>query len=55
MKKFYVSGQIAQLDLGATVLAENQHMASIVFKSTYDHLLRFGDHNLRILGVEEVN
>lgn len=55
MKSFYVSAQIAQLDLGATVLAENQHMASIAFKDTYEYSLRFSDHKLRILGVEEVN
>lgn len=57
MKKFYVSGRIAQLDLGANVDADadNKHMAPIVFKETYDRLLSFGSNELLILGVEEVN
>lgn len=55
MKKFYVSGRIAQLDLGANVDADNKYMAPIVFKETYDRLLSFGSNELLILGVEEVN
>lgn len=54
MKNFYVSGRIAQLDLGANVDADNKHMAPIVFKETYDRLLSFGSNELLILGVEEI-
>ncbi|HEQ4752426.1 TPA: hypothetical protein VG240_001690 [Streptococcus pyogenes] len=55
MTKYYVSAKIANLYIGAETEAENQHMAPIAFKETYDHLFRFGSHKLIILGVEELN
>lgn len=54
MKNFYVSGRIAQLDLGAEVSAGNIYMAPIIFNRRYAHLLDFGSHELVILDVEEV-
>ncbi|MFA1315465.1 hypothetical protein ACDK62_10280 [Streptococcus dysgalactiae] len=55
MTKYYVSAKIANLDIGAETEAQNQHMAPIAFKEMYAHLLKFGNHELIILGVEEVN
>ncbi|MBF7094282.1 hypothetical protein IYQ92_03245 [Streptococcus sp. HF-1907] len=54
MRKFYVSGKIAQLDLGAEMDAENPYMAAISFKERYAHLLNFGSHDLQVLEVEDV-
>lgn len=44
MKKYYVSGKIAALDLGAEVEASNP----------YAPLLKFGVHELEVREVEEV-
>lgn len=54
MINYYVSGKIATLDLGATIIAENPFMAAIVFKERYDKLLDFGSHTLQVTDVEEV-
>ena len=54
MSKYYVTGQIAFLDVGAEVDAENQFMAGIKFKETYEPLLDFGVHVLHVIEVEEV-
>ena len=43
MKKYYVTGQIAFLDVGAEVEAENPFMAAIKFKETYEQSLNFDD------------
>ena len=54
MKKYYVTGQIAFLDVGAEVEAENPFMASIKFKETYEPSLHFGVHSMHVFEVEEV-
>lgn len=54
MKKYYVTGQIAFLDVGAEVEAENPFMAAVKFKETYEPSLHFGVHSLHVLEVEEV-
>lgn len=53
MNKYYVSAKIANLDIGAEVEAENQFMAGLLFKETYDKCLYFGKHCLVIEEVEE--
>ena len=53
MKKYYVTGQIAFLDVGAEVEAENPFMAAIKFKKTYEPSLHFRVHSLHVLEVEE--
>lgn len=52
MNKYYVTGKIAQLDLGAEIEAVNSFMAGIKFKETYKCLLSFGSHELLILDAE---
>ena len=52
--KYYVTSQIAFLDVGAEVEAENPFMAAIKFKETYEPSLHFGVHSLHVLEVEEV-
>ena len=54
MNKYYVTGQIAFLDVGAEVEAENPFMAAIKFKENYEESLNFGVHSLHVLEVEEV-
>lgn len=54
MAKFYVSGKVARLDIGAEIEAENPYMAAIVFENTYEPLLHFGTHQMYVLEVEEV-
>ena len=54
MNKYYVTGQIAFLDVGAEVEAENPFMAAVKFKETYEPSLHFGVHSLHVLEVEEV-
>ena len=54
MNKYYVTGQIAFLDVGAEVEAENQFMAAVKFKENYEESLNFGVHSLHVLEVEEV-
>lgn len=54
MHKYYVTGQIAFLDVGAEVEAENPFMAAVKFKETYEPSLHFGVHSLHVLEVEEV-
>ena len=54
MKKYYVTGQISSLDVGAEIEAENPFMAAIKFKETYEPSLLFGVHSLHVLEVEEV-
>lgn len=53
MNKYYVTGRIASLDVGAEVEAENPFMAAIKFKKTYEPTLDFGFHSLHVLEVEE--
>lgn len=55
MKKYYVSGKIARLDIGSEIEAENQYAAAIKFNELYSLLLcNFGVHELKIMEVEEV-
>lgn len=54
MPKFYVTGQIGRLDIGAEIEAENSYMAATGFKQTYEPLLHFGTHQMSVLEVEEV-
>lgn len=54
MNKYYITGKIANLDLGATIHADNPFMAAIEFKERYENLLNFGSHPLQVLEVEEV-
>lgn len=54
MNKYYVTGRIAFLDVGAEVEAENPFMAAIKFKETYEPSLHFGVHSLHVLEVEEL-
>lgn len=54
MPKYYVTGKIAQLDIGAEMSSDNAYMAAIVFKERYNPLLNFGTHQMVVLEVEEV-
>lgn len=54
MPKFYVTGKIASLDIGAEIDSENQFMAAIEFRERYDKLLEFGLHKIQVIEVEEV-
>ncbi|AGS05896.1 hypothetical protein KJR06_04820 [Streptococcus lutetiensis] len=54
MKKYYVSGKIAALDLGAEVEVSNPYAAAIKFNERYAPLLKFGVHELEVREVEEV-
>ncbi|HEL1905456.1 hypothetical protein ACYKKI_03640 [Streptococcus suis] len=54
MPKYYVTGKIAQLDIGAEIEAETSYMAAIVFEKTYDPRLHFGTHQMLVSEVEEV-
>lgn len=55
MKKYYVSGKIARLDIGSEIEVENQYAAAIKFNELYSLLLcNFGVHELKITEVEEV-
>lgn len=55
MRCFYVSGKIADLDLGSEINAENSFMAAIEFVKRYDSLLKFGLSEIKVLEVEEVS
>ena len=54
MNKYYVTGRIKFLDVGAEVEAENPFMAAIKFKETYEPTFDFGVHCLHVLEVDEV-
>lgn len=54
MKKYYVSGKIASLDLGAEVEANNPYTAAIKFNERYAPILDFGVNELEVREVEEV-
>lgn len=54
MRCFYVSGKIADLDLGSEINAENSFMAAIEFVKRYTDLLKFGAHEIKVSEVEEV-
>lgn len=53
MSRYYVTAKIAQLDLGATVEAENQYMATIKFVDEYKHKLRCDNEKITVLEVED--
>ena len=53
-EKYYVSGKIAALDLGAEVEVSNPYAAAIKFNERYAPLLKFGVHELEVREVEEV-
>ena len=55
MRYFYVSGKIADLDLGSEINAENSFMAAIEFVKRYTDLLKFGLNEIKVLEVEEVS
>lgn len=54
MRCFYVSGKIADLDLGSEINAENSFMAAIKFVKRYTDLLKFGLNEIKVSEVEEV-
>lgn len=54
MTKFYVTGKVARLDIGAEIEAENPYMAAIVFEKTYEPLLHFGTNQMVVSDVMEV-
>ncbi|WP_175879880.1 hypothetical protein [Streptococcus thalassemiae] len=54
MRCFYVSGKIADLDLGSEINAENSFMAAIKFVKRYTDLLNFGSNEIKVSEVEEV-
>ena len=53
MNKYYVTGRISSLDVGAEIEAENPFMAAIEFKEKYNPTLDFGFHSLHVLEMEE--
>ena len=55
MRCFYVSGKIANLDLGSEINAENSFMAAIEFVKRYADLLKFGSNEIKVSEVEEVS
>lgn len=55
MRCFYVSGKIADLDLGSEINAENSFMVAIEFVKRYTDLLKFGAHEIKVSEVEEVS
>lgn len=55
MRCFYVSGKIADLDLGSEINAENSFMAAIEFVKRYTDLLKFGPNEIKVSEVEEVS
>ncbi|MFS9354701.1 hypothetical protein QM362_07595 [Streptococcus oralis subsp. tigurinus] len=55
MRCFYVSGKIADLDLGSEIYAENSFMAAIEFVKRYASLLKFGSNEIKVSEVEEVS
>ncbi|BBP09859.1 hypothetical protein [Streptococcus sp. 116-D4] len=55
MRCFYVSGKIADLDLGSEINAENSFMAAIEFVKRYTGLLKFGSNEIKVSEVEEVS
>ncbi|MBZ2152835.1 hypothetical protein K1I86_09125 [Streptococcus cristatus] len=54
MRCFYVSGKIADLDLGSEINAENSFMAAIEFVKRYADLLKFSSNEIKVSEVEEV-
>ena len=55
MRCFYVSGKIADLDLGSEINAENSFMAAIGFVKGYTDLLKFCSNEIKVSEVEEVS
>ena len=55
MKKYYVSGKIANLDVGSKIVAKNKDQAAIEFHKLYSEIEDcFGLDELEIMEVEEV-
>lgn len=55
MKKYYVSGKVANLDVGSEIEAKNKYQAAIEFHKLYSEIEDcFGLDELEIAEVEEV-